>query len=156
MYTDRVGVGPRALAVILDGLILLPLSCCALVLLSVIDATNTDPVGLLINLVTSVAGFAYYIVLEARSGQTLGKRILKIKVVKEDNSPITMSDSAVRNLLRIVDILPLLAPYLLGAVLIWTNPAKQRLGDKVAKTIVVRVDPIGQQAQVEEPPLPRF
>jgi len=73
--------------------------------------------------------------LEATQGATLGKRILGLRVVKIDGSPIGWSESIIRNLLRIIDGL---FAYLVGAILIWTSPQRQRLGDRVAKTVVVR------------------
>ena len=79
---------------------------------------------------------AYYIVLEAQSGATLGKRIVGLKVVKaEGGGPIDWQASIVRNLLRLVDGFFF---YLVGAIIVWTSDKKQRLGDKVAATVIVR------------------
>jgi len=80
----------------------------------------------------------YYIVMEAMWGATLGKMALGIRVVKLDGSPISWGESIIRNLLRIIDGIPYFIPYLLGAILVWTSPTRQRLGDRVAKTVVVR------------------
>jgi uncharacterized RDD family membrane protein YckC len=68
-------------------------------------------------------------------GGTLGKLALGMRVVMEDGSPVTLTASLIRNLLRIIDGL---FAYLLGAIFIWTSPAKQRLGDRLAKTFVVK------------------
>lgn len=87
-------------------------------------------------MLTFVISFLYLIVLEAVLGATLGKLLLGIRVVKEDGSPIGWGASIVRNILRIIDALP--TAYILGAILIWTSPRKQRLGDRVAHTVVVR------------------
>ncbi len=157
MYSDRVGVGPRALAVIIDGALFFLIACCLGIVLSLgsgEDIENTTSgLSLLLNCLWTIAFFAYYILLEGNSGQTLGKKVVKIKVVKEDGSPITMGDSVIRNLLRIVDGLVF---YLVGAILVWSNPAKQRLGDKLAKTKVISVGPGSAQDPIDEPPLPRF
>jgi uncharacterized RDD family membrane protein YckC len=65
--------------------------------------------------------------------------IVKIKVAKKaDYSPITYSEAAVRTILRIIDLIPFIALYLLGAVLIWESEYKQRLGDRVANTVVIQ------------------
>ncbi|MGZ4863319.1 MAG: RDD family protein [Halobacteriota archaeon] len=80
----------------------------------------------------------YFIVLEGAYGQTVGKMAVKIKVVKEDGSKIDYTDAVVRNVLRLIDLIPYFIPYLLGAILIWTSDKKQRLGDRVAHTIVVK------------------
>jgi len=65
--------------------------------------------------------------------------IVKIKVVKKaDHSPITYGEAAVRTILRIIDLIPFIAPYLLGAVLILASENKQRLGDHAANTVVIQ------------------
>ncbi|MBA2451790.1 MAG: RDD family protein [Chloroflexia bacterium] len=135
---DRVGVGPRALALIIDSLIFVLGACCVLLLISLgsggeFETTGGPAWG--INALFTLLYLAYFIVLEGTSGTTLGKRVLKLKVVKVDGSPIDMRESVIRNVLRFVDGL---FSYLVGAILIWTNPNKQRLGDRVANTIVVR------------------
>jgi uncharacterized RDD family membrane protein YckC len=94
--------------------------------------------GLLI-LIDVIIAFLYFTILEGRNGQTLGKMVVKIKVVKQsDNSSISYGEAAVRTVLRIIDLIPFIAPYLLAAVLIWSSENKQRLGDRVAHTIVVQ------------------
>jgi uncharacterized RDD family membrane protein YckC len=78
----------------------------------------------------------YFIALEARFGQTLGKLIMGIKIIdKEGNSP-GFRKSLIRNLLRVVDALPSL--YILGIYLISTSEKNQRYGDKKANVIVVK------------------
>ena len=79
--------------------------------------------------------FGYYIVMEATSGQTLGKRLLGIRVLKDDGSPPGWGGSAVRNLLRVVDGLCL---YIVGLVTMIATKKKQRVGDLAASTVVVR------------------
>ncbi|MGA7076980.1 MAG: RDD family protein [Halobacteriota archaeon] len=94
--------------------------------------------GLLI-LIDVIIAFLYLTILEGRNGQTVGKMLVKIKVVKQaDNSPISYGEAAVRTILRIIDLIPFFAPYLLAAVLIWSSENKQRLGDRVAHTVVVQ------------------
>ena len=79
--------------------------------------------------------FAYFILMEAYAGWTVGKRVLGMKVVNTAGNKIGLSKSLVRNLLRLVDGLPALN--ILGIVLIACSPKGQRLGDYVAKTFVV-------------------
>jgi uncharacterized RDD family membrane protein YckC len=87
--------------------------------------------------ITLIVGFFYYTLLEGRYGQTLGKWFCKIKVVKEDGSaPIGYGAAAIRTILRIIDGL---ISYLIGAILIWTSEKKQRLGDRLAHTIVIQL-----------------
>lgn len=61
--------------------------------------------------------------------------VTKIKVVREDGMPIDMNLALTRNILRIIDGL---FAYLIGAILIWRSHKKQRLGDSIARTIVVK------------------
>jgi len=79
---------------------------------------------------------AYFTVMERHNGQTIGKMITKIRVVREeDGGKIDMAQSFKRNILRIIDGL---LTYLVGAVLIWRSDKKQRLGDSIAKTLVIK------------------
>ncbi len=105
---------------------------------STVQVSISPFVGLLI-LIDVIIAFLYFTLLEGRNGQTVGKMIVKIKVVKKaDHSPITYGEAAVRTILRIIDLIPFIAPYLLGAVLIWASENKQRLGDRVANTVVIQ------------------
>jgi len=78
----------------------------------------------------------YYILLEGSMGQTLGKKALKLKVVRESGEPCGYGPAAARTILRIVDVLPIF--YIIGMILIARSERKQRLGDSVAKTVVVK------------------
>lgn len=77
----------------------------------------------------------YFVLMEAYcNGQTLGKMATKIRVVQENGQPCDLGAAIVRNILRIVDGFFF---YLIGAILIWSSPKKQRLGDMAAHTVVV-------------------
>jgi uncharacterized RDD family membrane protein YckC len=80
-------------------------------------------------------GLGYYIVCEATTGATLGKRMVGIRVVDEDGDRVTFGAVVVRNLLRLVDALFF---YLVGFLFALTSARGQRLGDRAAHTIVVR------------------
>ncbi|HEV7472838.1 MAG TPA: RDD family protein, partial [Pyrinomonadaceae bacterium] len=73
-------------------------------------------------------------------GQTPGKRMLKLRVIREDGRPVTFWEAAVRNLLRVLDMQP--APifpfYSLGLISVFISSTDQRLGDMAAGTVVVR------------------
>lgn len=120
------GVGPRFVAVLIDGIII---AIVAAILNFIFKQSNLSS-GL-----TGLIALLYYIIMEATSGATLGKKALGLKVVNEDGSPISWSGSIIRNLLRIIDGLFI---YLLGAIFVWTSSKKQRLGDKAAHTIVIK------------------
>ena len=90
-------------------------------------------------------------------GQTPGKKLLKISVINDDLSPVTLGTSMVRNLLRTVDFLPLF--YLAGLVTMLSNQRFQRLGDLAAGTLVISVPESSKPAAVQEivplaPPTP--
>ena len=81
------------------------------------------------------ASVGYYIVCEAATGATLGKRIVGIRVVGEDGEHITFGAAVVRNLLRFIDGLFF---YLVGFLSALLSTRGQRLGDRAAHTIAVR------------------
>jgi len=80
--------------------------------------------------------FTYLILMEAYVSWTVGKRIIRMRVVDESGGKIGLSKSIIRNLLRLVDGLP--AFNILGIVLIASSPRDQRFGDRIAKTYVIR------------------
>ncbi len=81
--------------------------------------------------------WVYWTLLEvAWNGQTVGKRLLRIRVVRSDGSAVTVFASAVRNLLRLVDFLP--ACYPVGLVTMLIDKRHRRLGDLLAGTVLVR------------------
>ena len=71
------------------------------------------------------------------SGQTPGKRWLKLRVIREDGRPITFWEAAVRNLLRTFDMMPV-PFYSIGLISVFSTTRDQRVGDMVAGTVVVR------------------
>jgi uncharacterized RDD family membrane protein YckC len=73
-------------------------------------------------------------------GQTVGKRLLRLRVVDAQGLRVQFSQIAIRNLLRAVDLLP--AFYLVGGTAAWLSPKAQRLGDLAANTIVIRTPKI--------------
>ncbi len=80
----------------------------------------------------------YSMLLEWRwRGQTLGKRLLRIRVVDAQGLRLQFSQIALRNLLRVVDLLPGL--YLVGGLAALCTRNAQRLGDMAANTVVVRI-----------------
>ena len=101
-------------------------------------SVSSNPLAGLASVITALIFFGYYFVLEGAYGQTVGKMAVKIKVLREDGSKIGYADAAVRNILRPIDLIPYVVPYLLGAILIWSSDKRQRLGDRVAHTIVVK------------------
>jgi len=71
------------------------------------------------------------------NGQTPGKRMLKLRVIREDGRPVTFWEATVRNLLRSFDMMPL-PFYSIGLISVFVSGSDQRVGDMVAGTVVVR------------------
>jgi len=71
------------------------------------------------------------------SGQTPGKRWLKLRVIREDGRPITFWEASVRNLLRALDMFPV-GSYSIGLIAVFASTRDQRIGDMVGGTVVVR------------------
>ena len=94
----------------------------------------------------SVAGFAifgfllvfgYDVAFEVLArGRTPGKRLAGLRVMTEAGEPVGLVTSAIRNVLRIIDILP--GSYGVGVVFIFFTERNQRVGDLVAGSVVVR------------------
>ena len=78
--------------------------------------------------------FVYYFLQEGLFASTVGKALLKLRVVDKTGDPCSFTGSFKRNVLRFIDWLPAL--YILAGVVISVSSERQRLGDIVAKTIV--------------------
>ncbi|RLM45127.1 RDD family protein [Haloarcula sp. Atlit-47R] len=135
MGTEGDVVGRRIGAIIIDIVLIAIVSS---VISGILAQVRLAFLGSLFGL---VIGFGYYIYLEGTYGQTVGKMALDIVVVTEDGDPIEYGPAAIRTVLRIVDALP--AFYLIGIVAVLVTDRKQRLGDIVADTVVVRAGETG-------------
>jgi len=80
---------------------------------------------------------AYMTWVEGTYGQSLGKRVVGIKVIMENGEKCTLKAALIRNLLRIIDALPNL--YIVGILVITFTKKRQRIGDLAAKTVVIRI-----------------
>ena len=89
--------------------------------------------------------WVYFVVLEARTGRSVGKRAVGLRVVTASGRPIGFRAAALRNLLRAADALP--TGYLVGLVSMAVTARFQRLGDLVAGTMVV----VPESARVAAP-----
>jgi uncharacterized RDD family membrane protein YckC len=90
-------------------------------------------------------GFAYGALLEGFwNGQTIGKRLFHLRVIDQSGLPLRIEQAWVRNLMRVVDALPL--AYLVGGISVLCSPARQRFGDRVAGTLVIRETPLAAPA----------
>lgn len=131
--------GRRVLATIADGLVI----GAAVTVMSIFFGTTSveggqasASLGGLPALFSLVLAFGYYILMEGYMGQTLGKMLLGIKVVREDTGGVPgLKAAAIRTVLRIVDGF---ASYLVAFISVLASQKNQRLGDMAAHTLVVR------------------
>jgi uncharacterized RDD family membrane protein YckC len=104
-------------------------------------------------LVAFLLEWGYFVVLElAWDGRSVGKRILRLRVVSADGRPLGVGNVLLRNLLRAADFLP--SAYALGLFVMASDPQFRRLGDAVAGTLVVveRRERIESELFIDPPP----
>jgi uncharacterized RDD family membrane protein YckC len=134
------GVGSRGAAYMIDIAIQLVAEVIVLILLhAVISSATSEYVALGIYAFLSfIILFGYFVIFEIfDSGRSPGKHALGIRVTRVDGSGVNFRASLVRNLMRVLYVIPLF--YLVDALLILTTKRNQRLGDLLAGTLVVRV-----------------
>jgi uncharacterized RDD family membrane protein YckC len=131
--------GRRVLATIVDGVVLGLLFVVMSMLFGSSSAqggqVNTSLSGLAF-LMFLLLVVAYYVLMEGYLGQTVGKMVLGIKVVKEGTGETPgLQAAVVRTLLRFIDGL---FSYLVAFIAVLSSSKNQRLGDMAAHTLVVR------------------
>jgi len=149
---DVAGIGSRFLAALVDtiliGVLQIVINLTLLFLLSLLfgglvegdSVGDRAAIGWLLGLVVLVSFaflWGYYIFFEMIwNGQSPGKRWVGLRVIRLDGTPITLTESIIRNLVRLVDFLP--AYYGLGVIVMFINDRARRLGDLAAGTLVIR------------------
>lgn len=138
------GIGSRFLAVAVDTLIQV-VGVLMLVLISSFlkpDLARFWPsawnwTAAILILVFFTLYWGYYAVFETLwKGQTAGKRLADIRVIKDDGRPVTAYEAVARNLVRVVDQQPF-PLYGVGIITMFVNKKNKRIGDFVAGTVVV-------------------
>lgn len=128
------GLGSRAAAALIDTLIMVLLGF--VVLLPFRNAGGSLLLRIVLIAFPALLFFGYHIVFETIGRrQSPGKRLLRLRVVRSDGSPLGAIASVVRNLVRIVDFLP--GFYLVGMVTVFATSQNQRLGDLAAGAVVL-------------------
>lgn len=144
---DIAGVGSRVAAAIIDLLLVVVTSFA----LSLFAARMVEGLPSYANveratgwalavvaLAQFIALWAYYVLFEALAdGRTPGKRLMHLRVVRDGGLSVTFGASAVRNLLRLLDLQPGIAGAT-GIISMILNREGKRLGDIIAGTLVVR------------------
>lgn len=138
------GLASRFIAGIAD------LTIQAVLILALAVATGALGGGNDLNTVAFVIGtfviwFLYPIAFEMlAAGRTPGKRLSRLRVMRDSGAPVDLSASAIRNLVRLLDG-PLLS-YLPTVISIAVSPRNQRPGDIAAGTLVIRESPPARSA----------
>jgi uncharacterized RDD family membrane protein YckC len=144
---DVAGIGSRFLAAFLDTLVQGTLYIFLLVVFVLVQSlgvsfslprelNNLIPVILLVT--SFIVQFGYFLLFEIfTGGQTPGKRLFGLRVIKENGYPLSPIDSIIRNLVRIVDFFPF--AYGIGVIVMFLNERAKRLGDYAAGTLVVKM-----------------
>lgn len=146
---ELAGPGSRFCALLIDSLflwlfvfvVLVISGCAGFPIIDMLDEAGESGVdawvGAIIVVSIAVVFFGYYTFFELiLRGQSPGKRSLKIRVIREDGTAASAIDIVVRNMIRIVDALPVF--YLVGGLTALLNAQHKRLGDMAAGTIVVK------------------
>lgn len=143
---DVAGIGSRFLAALIDTalIILAQLLLIGLVILMMVFILETDISEgnlsswalAIIGIISFIFLWGYYIFFEIFwNGQTPGKRWVGLRVIRLDGTPITASEAVIRNLVRIIDLLP--SAYGIGVVTMFISSNSRRVGDLAAGTLVV-------------------
>lgn len=153
---QKAGIGSRFYAALIDTSLLALILFVGYYVNRNFITELGDTLGNWLGAIGGILVFAlfwgYYMVFEVTSnGQTLGKRALGLRVIKDGGYPIGFADSAIRNLVRVVDFLPFF--YGAGLLTMLINGNWKRLGDLAAGTLVVKMartdlKPAGESAYV--------
>ena len=132
------GLATRGIAQLLDLLILAFFLVALYVTAIFVGAAGFDTLAYLVAIIgTFVIVFGYHWTCEAFwSGQTVGKKVFRLRAVGDRGEPMTFGQAGIRNLVRLVDFLPY--GYGVGVVVLFLNGRGKRLGDLAAGTIVVK------------------
>src|ERR1700674_4665638 len=131
------GLGTRAIAQVLDILIILGILTAVYFVAASFAVVGSAAAVLFLVIGAFVVIFGYFWVSEALwSGQTIGKKAFRLRVVGDRGEPLTFMQAGIRNVVRIVDFLPY--GYGVGFVVMFANGKGKRLGDLAAGTIVVK------------------
>ena len=132
---EYAGLGRRALAALIDTATWLVFYLFFIGgFVAAVYEESSEAAGVIV-LVFLSAWFNYFSFAEWRWGQTIGKNATGIEVASLTGERVTFAQASMRNLLRLVDF------FVVGWVMVASGARRQRLGDKAAKTVVLRRPP---------------
>jgi len=132
------GLGTRAVAQLIDLLIVGFILVVVFILGAAVGALGSLSAEILVLVIGSfLVIFGYFWASEVLwSGQTVGKKVFRLRAVGDRGEPLTFMQAGIRNIVRIADFLPY--GYGVGMVVLFANGRGKRLGDLAAGTIVVK------------------
>lgn len=146
---EPAGVGSRFLATLIDALIVTAIgSALGFLLMTTLPRAVAGALFITLNFLLTWGWHVYF--ETRRQGRTPGKRALKLRVVDARGLPVSLYQSLVRNIVRVLDFSP--AFYGIGGIAALTTSSRRRLGDVVADTLVIRdAQPLAYQGQLASP-----
>jgi uncharacterized RDD family membrane protein YckC len=152
LTTERVpfryrvaGPGSRFLAWLIDAGFIVLVALAAVTFLSALEQGREGLGSAFIALGIFALNWGYFLLFEwLWNGQTPGKRLLGIRVIRRRGTAVSFWQSAVRNILRFVDAPVVPGFYILGFAVAACNRESRRLGDLAADTLVVHVERRGR------------
>ncbi|RKD97397.1 RDD family protein [Halopiger aswanensis] len=136
---NHAGLLERGVAWFVDGIVMFILLFVAIALVLLLFSPGATPtevaegIAVIVGLVVSTA---YYMVTEAKWGQTPGKMLLGLRVVHLDGRPCTGAGAVIRNVTKVLGGSSLF-PVVVAIVLVLSSDNNQRLGDMLGDTAVV-------------------
>ncbi len=133
---EIAGIGSRFMAALVDTIIIAVLVIITNIILAAFIESEAAWVVAVLGLISFGILWGYYIFFELSwSGQSPGKQWVGIRVIRVDGTPIGLTESLIRNLIRLIDFLPI--SYGVGVVAMFVTSQSRRLGDLAAGTVVV-------------------
>ncbi len=160
VHFELAGIGSRFCAILIDTILIV--GCIILLMILFIGMLSWSPTlhvsdskwqewigALLIVIGMTLLADGYFIFFEwVMRGQTPGKKSMKLRVIHDDGTAVAGTSILVRNILRIVDFLPV--AYGVGLVAIFVNKHCKRLGDLAAGTIVIKEGQLDYRANADK------
>jgi uncharacterized RDD family membrane protein YckC len=139
---EVAGLGERIVARLIDLAIFFLIFILGLFILGFTASVNHSDVGTVIIITIYAILFVFYDLLFEvfMNGQSIGKRIMKIKVISLDGGQPRFGQYLLRWLFRIVDF-ALIEPGLIALIIAAVSEKPQRIGDMVAGTMLIRTVP---------------
>ena len=161
-------IGARFAALIIDGIVMIPFTSLAAMSTDLIRTHNTPRVSFVLTNMFNLIPVVYAVLLHAKYGQTLGKKVMKVKVLDISEKPVTFTQAVIRSLPQMFpvfagaglinistrenpdyDAVQIAVILIAAASWIWriadivvclSSEKKRALHDLIAGTVVVKVD----------------